>query len=104
MCLFRKKQYTGNHKRMEYIVLDIKVFGAGCPSCEKLENLCRSVLEEMNIEANVERIDGIDELIKWNIPLTPALMLNGVLKCSGKIPLKSTLEHWIKDAANKGGN
>ena len=81
-------------------MLKIKVLGPGCPNCEKLENLCRQIVDEKNIVAEIEKISDINEFAKWNIFLTPALVVNNKILCSGKIPTKSTQEHWLIDAAN----
>lgn len=79
-------------------MLNIKVVGPGCPNCNKLEQMCRHIIAENNIEAEVEKISDINEFIKWNILMTPALILNNKVVTSGKLPTQSTLEQWIKDA------
>jgi small redox-active disulfide protein 2 len=82
-------------------MLDIKVLGSGCPNCIKLENLCREVVTEKNMEASIEKITSFDEFGKYGIMLTPGLVVNGKLLSQGKIPVKSTLEHWLVQEAGK---
>ena len=78
-------------------MLDIKVLGPGCANCVKLENLVKEVVSENNIHANVEKITDREKFLDYGIMLTPGLVVNGKLLSSGKIPIKSTLEHWLKD-------
>lgn len=78
-------------------MLDIKVLGPGCVNCIKLENLVKEFVTENNIPANVEKIMEREKFIDYGIMLTPGLVVNGKVRISGKIPTKSTLEHWLKE-------
>ena len=81
-------------------MLNIKVVGSGCATCQKLEQLCREVVSEKKIEAEIEKITDINEFADLGIMMTPGLLLNNKVVSSGKIPVKSTLEHWILDASS----
>ena len=78
-------------------MLDIKVLGPGCANCIKLENLVKEVVYENNIQAYVEKITDREKFLDFGIMLTPGLVVNGKVLASGKIPTKSTLEHWLKE-------
>ena len=78
-------------------MLEIKILGPGCANCVKLENLVKEVVSENNLTANVEKITDREKFLDYGIMLTPGLVVNGKLLSSGKIPIKSTLEHWLKD-------
>ena len=80
-------------------MLSIKVVGSGCANCEKLEQLCRDVVNDNNIEAEIEKITDVNTFADLGIFLTPGLLLNNKIVSSGKIPTKWTLENWIKEAA-----
>lgn len=79
-------------------MLDIKVLGTGCASCIKLENLVKEVVAENNLPANIEKVTDREKFLDYGIMLTPGLVVNGKVLVSGKIPIKSTLEHWLKDS------
>ena len=79
-------------------MLNIKVVGSGCPTCQKLEQMCREIITENNIEAEIEKITDINRFADLGIFMTPGLLLNDQLVSSGKLPIKSTLEHWVKTA------
>lgn len=78
-------------------MLDIKVLGPGCANCIKLENLVKEVVSESNLSANVEKVTDRDKFMDYGVMITPGLVVNGKVLSSGKIPTKSTLEHWLKE-------
>lgn len=79
-------------------MLNIKIVGIGCPNCKKLEILSNEVVTENNIEANIEKITDVNQFTDLGILMTPGLIVNERILSQGKIPTKSTLEHWLKDA------
>ena len=81
-------------------MLNIKVVGSGCASCNKLEQLCREVIAENNINAEIEKVTDINTFADLGILITPGLLLDNKVVSSGKIPLKEKLEDWIKEAAS----
>ncbi len=80
-------------------MLDIKVLGTGCPNCLRLKALCDEVVKEKNLQANVQNVTNLDEIAEWGVFMTPALVVNNRVLSMGKIPTKSTLIHWLEDAA-----
>jgi small redox-active disulfide protein 2 len=67
--------------------MEIKVLGTGCPNCHQMEELAKKAVKELGIDAKVDKITDIKEMMKYTIS-TPALVVNGKLKHSGK-PLPS---------------
>ena len=79
----------------------VQVIGPGCPNCKKLESLCREVIEEENLPVNIEKVEEMDKITEMGVMLTPALAIDGEIKVSGKIPVKSTLKNWLKEATDR---
>jgi small redox-active disulfide protein 2 len=77
-------------------MLTIKVIGPGCPRCNELEKMCMNILTEENIDADLQKITDIKMIAQLGIIQTPALIINDKVYCSGKLPVKATLLHWIK--------
>jgi small redox-active disulfide protein 2 len=67
--------------------MEIKVLGPGCPNCHQMEELTKKAVKELGIDAKVEKVTDIKEIMKYTMS-TPALVINGKLKHSGK-PLPS---------------
>jgi len=79
-------------------MLNIKVVGPGCLNCNRLEQMCRNIVEENNLEANIEKISDLNKFAELGILMTPGLIINNKVISSGKVPVKGTLEKWILDA------
>ena len=69
-------------------MLNIKVVGSGCANCDKLEQLCRDVVKDNDIEAEIEKITDIKIFADLGIMITPGLLLNDKVVSSGKVPTK----------------
>ncbi|NLI29720.1 MAG: thioredoxin family protein [Nitrospiraceae bacterium] len=67
--------------------MEIKVLGPGCANCTKMEELAKQAVRELGIEAKIEKITDMREIMKFTMS-TPGLVVNGKLKYSGK-PLPS---------------
>lgn len=79
-------------------MLNIKVLGSGCPNCINLEKLCREVVAENGIEAEIEKVTDYKDIMSYGIMMTPGLVVNDKVVHSGKLPTKSTLTHWLMNA------
>lgn len=75
----------------------IKVIGSGCPNCLKLEALCKEIVTENEMEAVIEKVTDVKKFADLGIMMTPGLIVNDKILSQGKIPTKSTLEHWLKE-------
>ena len=63
--------------------MEIRVLGPGCANCHKMEELAKAAIKELGIEATVEKITDLQEIMKYTMS-TPGLVVNGKLKHSGK--------------------
>jgi small redox-active disulfide protein 2 len=63
----------------------IKVLGPGCPKCKTTYNNVLEALKQTSIEANVVKIEDIEEMMKYNVLTTPVLMIDDVAKVKGRI-------------------
>lgn len=78
-------------------MLNIKILGIGCPRCRKLEEKVRELLSEKNISAEVEKVTDVVDMMKYNIMMTPGLVINEKLKSSGNIPKDEQILSWIQE-------
>jgi small redox-active disulfide protein 2 len=77
--------------------MKIEVFGAGCPKCKKTVENINKALEEAgkSSEAEVVKVEKIEEIARRNIILTPAVAIDGEMKCSGKVPSVEEIRQWL---------
>ncbi len=71
--------------------MEIKVLGTGCPKCKQLERSTRAALAELGLEATIEKVTSMADIMKYDVMMTPALVVNGKVKVSGKVPGKAEL-------------
>ncbi|MGC8837536.1 MAG: thioredoxin family protein [Anaerolineae bacterium] len=77
--------------------MNIKVLGSGCPKCKKLEAITREVVQELGLEAEIEKVTNFAEIMKYPILATPALVVNEKVVCFGYIPTKDEVKAWLKN-------
>jgi small redox-active disulfide protein 2 len=65
---------------------NIKVFGTGCPKCKTTYNNVLEALKLTGMEADVIKIEDIEEMMNYNILSTPVLMIKEVAKIKGRAP------------------
>ena len=63
----------------------IKILGTGCPKCRKLEANAKEALKEAGVSATVEKVTDLNDIMKYNLVMTPGLVVDGEVKSSGKI-------------------
>ncbi len=78
-------------------MIEVKVLGTGCARCKELEKMCKDVIAENNISAEVQKVTDLKDIMSYGIMQTPGLVINGKVMLSGKLPTKSTLLHWLKE-------
>jgi small redox-active disulfide protein 2 len=75
--------------------MEIKVLGTGCPRCKALEKTTRDVVAEMGIDATIEKEEDIVKIMGYGIMHTPAMVINGKVVLSGRLPSASEVKEII---------
>ena len=66
----------------------IKILGTGCPKCQSMTGVVKEVISENHIDASIEKVEDIMEIMKFNVMTTPALVVDGVITIKGRVPSK----------------
>lgn len=66
----------------------IKVLGTGCPKCQSMTGVVKEVVAANNIDATIEKVEDIMEIMKFNVMTTPALVIDDVIAIKGRVPSK----------------
>lgn len=64
---------------------NIKILGTGCKKCVSLKENVEAALKELGIEADVQKIEDINEIVQFGVMSTPALVIDGEVKIVGKV-------------------
>jgi small redox-active disulfide protein 2 len=86
---------------MEVLNMEIKVLGHGSEKCRMLYAEVEKAVERSAVEANVCKIERIDDIVKQGILMTPALIIDGEVKCMGSVPSEAEIIEWIAVAASR---
>lgn len=74
---------------------EIKVLGPGCSKCKTTYNNVLEAIKQSDIEANVIKIEDIEEMMKYNVLTTPVLMIDGVIKVKGRVATISEIKQML---------
>ena len=75
---------------------NIKILGTGCPKCKTMTSLVQDVVTENNIDAEVEKVEDIMEIMKFDVMTTPALVIDNVVTIKGRVPNKTEVLELLK--------
>jgi small redox-active disulfide protein 2 len=78
-------------------MISIKILGTGCKKCQNLENKVRELVSVNNIDATVEKVTDIKEMLNYGIMMTPGLVVNEKVKSFGTIPKDDQIISWLKE-------
>jgi small redox-active disulfide protein 2 len=79
--------------------MKIKVLGTGCAKCKMLYAEAQKAVAAAGIGAEVEKVEKLDEIMKYGVMMTPALVIDEQVKASGRIPPAPEIVKWIITAA-----
>jgi small redox-active disulfide protein 2 len=83
--------------------MEVKVLGTGCAKCKKLYAEAEKAVAASGVSASLSKIEKIEEIMKFGVMTTPALVVDGEVKCSGRIPQVPEIVSWLTTAAAKNG-
>jgi small redox-active disulfide protein 2 len=81
--------------------MKIKVLGTGCAKCKLLYAQAQKAITAAGIDVELEKVEKIDEIMKYGVMMTPALVIDEEVKASGRIPPAPEIVSWIMTAAAK---
>jgi small redox-active disulfide protein 2 len=75
--------------------MEIKVCGPGCSACEKAQKTVEAAIAAKGLQATVTKVTDFQEMAKLGIFSTPAVVIDGKIKCAGRAPKQSEVEQWL---------
>ncbi len=83
--------------------MKIQVLGTGCAKCKKLYAEVERAISASGLPAELEKVEKIDAIMAFGVMMTPAVVVDGEVKSSGRIPAVSEIVSWLTTAAAKEG-
>jgi small redox-active disulfide protein 2 len=77
--------------------MKIEVLGTGCAKCDLLENNTRNVADRLGLDYTLEHVKDIMKITDYGVMITPALVIDGQVIFSGKVPAETELEKILQE-------
>lgn len=81
--------------------LTMRVLGSGCVTCNKLSAMLFESLQKFGLAADMEAVHDLDEIWRFGVTKTPALIINNTVKCAGRMPSRTEVEEWVGEESEK---
>ncbi|NCO66780.1 MAG: hypothetical protein COW32_07795 [Candidatus Aquicultor secundus] len=76
--------------------MQIRILGPGCANCKKLEANVFEAAAQLDLDADIQKVEDIQEIMSYGILSTPGLVVNGEVKVSGRVPSVSEIVNILK--------
>lgn len=77
-------------------MISVKILGTGCKKCLTLEQKVKDVIASNSIDATVEKVTDLNDIMNYGIMMTPGLVVNEKVVSSGTIPNDEQILNWLK--------
>jgi small redox-active disulfide protein 2 len=92
------RRFMGEEVTEEGSGLEIRVFGAGCPRCERLMAEVMALLADLELNADLDHVKDLNQIGELGPVGMPALMINGKIVSAGRVPNRNEITKWLKGA------
>ena len=79
--------------------MKIQILGTGCPRCKALASNAEKAVKELGLNAEIEKVTGIQDILKFEILMTPGLVIDGKVRAAGRVPSTDEIKQLL--AANR---
>jgi len=66
--------------------MKIQILGTGCARCKTLASNAEKAVKELGVNAEIEKVTSIEDILKFEILMTPGLVIDGQVKAAGRVP------------------
>jgi len=81
--------------------IDIKILGPGCKKCLEVADVVRMVAKEHDLPVQIEKIGNTDRIAEFGVLLTPAVVIDGDVKCAGRVPSPAEVLTWLQKTGGR---
>jgi small redox-active disulfide protein 2 len=76
--------------------MKIQILGTGCPKCKKLAENAEAAVKQLGIDAQIEKVTDINQIMNFGVMITPALAIDGKVKSAGKTLTVDEIKNFIQ--------
>ena len=81
--------------------MKIEILGTGCTKCKSLHQLVQQALADAGVEAEVVKVENLDDIVNSGVPITPALVIDGTVKSAGALPKAAQVSVGVYDVSGR---
>ncbi len=74
----------------------IQILGTGCPKCKKLAENAEAAAKQLGVLYEIEKVTNINDIMKFNVMMTPALAVDGEIKAVGKVLNPDEIKRYLQ--------
>lgn len=74
----------------------IKILGTGCSKCDKLEKNAKKAIKELGIDATIEKVSDLKEMVAYGVMDVPALVVDDEIKTKGKVLTSEEIKQYLR--------
>jgi small redox-active disulfide protein 2 len=75
--------------------VEIKILGTGCSKCKRLTEATEIAAKELGLNFNLEKVTDLEKIMSYSVMSTPALVVDGVVKVTGRVPSHDDLKKML---------
>ena len=84
--------------------MKLEVLGTGCARCNALEHAVKTVADRLGLEYELEHVKDLSKMAAYGVMVTPALVVDGQVRASGKVPSEAELTTILTTALAQRGD
>jgi small redox-active disulfide protein 2 len=73
----------------------LQILGSGCRSCQELTERTKQAADALGLECTIEKVTDFEQMMTFGIASTPALVVDGVVKVSGRVPTVDAIKSML---------
>ena len=80
--------------------MKIAILGTGCPRCRQTADVVRRAVEQAGVDATIQKVEDVQEIMKYRVMMTPAVAVDGKVKIAGKVPSVEEVKALLKQGSS----
>jgi len=77
-------------------VKELRILGTGCAKCTKLYEMTEQAATDLQLDYDLQKVSDLQEIMKYGVMMTPALVVDGTVKSVGKVPSLDAIKEMLR--------